>query len=222
MSTAQHSSTDQIMSDFELLRNRFEAETVRPGLIVTTSATSMDGKELTARGLAYSFAVAGYRTLLIESALSDRIAIKSVHGLTLEELVEKTVPTDLNHGNFTVLNLELQTLQKSANQRILQTAIESLRNKFEFIVAIAETGLTTPFAATLTTAADFVVVSVRIGRRVGRKDADLANSLQSLGARFSGVVALEPEVINSEIISAFSPDSNLGSRRTKASSPFVI
>ena len=66
---------------FDLLRARVEIAVESPAVIAVTSATTSDGREIAARGLAYSLSQAGYSTLFIDTALATRTLASAPRGL---------------------------------------------------------------------------------------------------------------------------------------------
>jgi len=182
---------------FDQLRARLEVEVVRPAVIGITSSTAGDGKDIAARGLAYSLATAGYSTLLVYTSLTSLGSSKPPPGLTLEDIGRQVAP-DPGTGNPAVLTLSDLLLQKTTSQRNLRSALEMLRSKFEYVVLDVEQGVSTSFATAIVGAADAVLVTVKTGRRAQAGDARLSADLERVGVRFLGVLALDGSIIRDD------------------------
>jgi Mrp family chromosome partitioning ATPase len=181
-------------ADFDLLRARLEVEIARPSVIAVTSSTNEDGKEIAAQGLAYSFAGTGYRALFVDSSLSGGGLSKPAPGLTLEE-IGRLVTHDPGTGNSAVLTLNDIVLQRTTSRRNVESALDILRSKFDYVVISTEEGVSTPFATAIVSAADAVLVTVKTGRREKAGDTRLAAALRGIGSRFLGVLALDRTII---------------------------
>lgn len=189
---------------FDLLRVRLEAEIARPAVIALTSSTSEDGSEVAAQGLANSLAGAGYSTLYIETSLAGRSQSKPAAELELGELARLQAVPNPASGVAAVLTLSDATLQRKTSQRGLQTALETLRSKFDYVVINAGYGASASFATSIVSAADAVLVAVKKGRREGADDTRLSSVLELIGARFLGVVSLDLWIVKSEKVSSVS------------------
>jgi Mrp family chromosome partitioning ATPase len=198
---------------FDLLRVRLEAEVARPAVIALTSSTAEDGREIAARALAFSLATAGYSTLFVETSLASGSQSKSSPGLTLDEIGRLQSTPAPEPGIIAVLTLNDLTLQRTTGQRGLQSALEILRSKFDYVVISTGCGAATSFAESILSVADAVIVTVKKGRREDTRDAQLSANLEHVGSRFLGVVALDPSIIKADQITPV-PAAKPDTRRT--------
>jgi Mrp family chromosome partitioning ATPase len=182
-----------VSADFDLLRAKLEFEVARPAVIAITASTAEDGKDTVARELANSFVNTGYTTLYLDTCLAGRTRAKPAQRLTLEEAGREIVP-DPGDGELTVLSLDDMLLQRTTSQRHIQAALAMFRNKFDYIIVNTEYGDSTAFAASVIVTADAVLAIVKKGRREEPEDARLAASLERIGSRFLGVVAVDPSI----------------------------
>jgi Mrp family chromosome partitioning ATPase len=181
-------------SPFDLLRARLEAAVERPAVIAITSSTLEDGNDHAAWGLACSLAATGYPTAFVDARVSNSAPDEPTKRLRLDDIVAQLVAS---HGmaSFALLTLGDPALQRSTSQRNIVSAFELLHRKFDYVVISADSPLGSPFATALIAAADSVLVAVKIGRREQDSDVTLSTSLQALGDRFLGIVAMDPSVI---------------------------
>lgn len=178
---------------FDLLRSRIEFEVVRPAVVAITSSTSEDGKEVAARGLASSLAATGYRTLFIDTSLSNRSMSKPLPlGHAIDEMLRQAVvPAEY----LAAISLSDPNLQRSTSRRELQAELEILRSRFDYVLVSTECGGTTSFATSIINSADAVLVSVKRSRKETREDRRLSAALGSIGSRFLGLIAFEPSAL---------------------------
>jgi Mrp family chromosome partitioning ATPase len=203
-------------ANFDLLRVRIEGEVARPAVIALASSTAEDGREIVSRALASSLATAGYSTLLVETSLTSRGKSKPNPGLTLEEIGCLQATPAPRPGIVAALTLSDLTLQRTTGQRSLESALETLRSKFDYIVFSTGYGAASSFAESIVTAADVVLVTVRKGRREGSDDARLCAVLDHIGSHFLGVVALNPSIINDEPVNPVPVTVPIGRRNQTA------
>lgn len=180
--------------DFDLLRARLEAEVERPAVIAITSSTAEDGNDVAAWGLACSLAATGYPTAFIDTRASAPTFPEPAQRLRLDDIVAQ-LSASREATSFAVLTLADPALQRRTSQRNIASAFDLLRGKFDYIVVAADSALSSPFAAALITAADSVLVAVKLGRRERNSDVKLSTALSPLGLHFLGIVALDPSVI---------------------------
>ncbi len=193
-------------SKFDLLRARLEAELERPAVIAITSSTAEDGNEVAAWGLACSLAATGYPAIFIDTSLSAPAITEPAQRLRFDEIASQLNPSQGSAG-FAVLTLGDPTLQKRTSQRSIVSAFQILRGKFDYVVINAGSALSSSFATAVITAADSVLVAVKIGRREGGHDLRLSAALGQLGAHFLGIIAMDPSVIESAPTMASAPAS---------------
>jgi Mrp family chromosome partitioning ATPase len=191
---------------FDLLRARLEFEIAPPAVIAITSSTAEDGKEIAARGLAYSLATTGYATLLLDTCLASRSPSMPPQKLTFEEAGRQLTP-DSGAGTISVLNLGDLLMQKVTNQRHIASALGILRSKFDYVIINTDNGGSTAFAASVVATADAVLVTVKKGRRKTVDDARLSAGLERIGPRLLGVIALDPSIIKVDPTVAHVPDA---------------
>jgi Mrp family chromosome partitioning ATPase len=203
---------------FDLLRVRLETEVARPAVIALTSSTAEDGREIAARALAFSFVTVGYSTLFVETSLANRSQSESSPGLTLDEIGRLQSTPVPGPRMVAVLALSDLTLQRTTGQRVLQSALEILRSKFDYVIISTGYGAATSFAESIVTAADAVIVTVKKGRREDPSDARLSANLEHIGPRFLGVVALDPSIIKADQITPV-PAARPDTRRTQTAQP---
>jgi hypothetical protein len=170
------------------LRVRIEQAVPVSSVIAITSATAQDGKEIAARGLAYSLSLSGYSTLFIDTALATRTLAAVPRGLGIEEIGRRQVPSESAPGRLAVLTLDDITLHRTTSLRGMRAALDILRSKF---------GRPTAFGEVVAAGADAVLASVRLGRRPKDADGQLAAALGQARPRFVGVVTICPKVIAS-------------------------
>jgi len=200
----------------DLLRARVELAVASPAVIAVTSATTGDGREIAAQGLAYSLSMAGYSTLFIDTALVSRTLTALPRGLGIEAIGRQQVPSDPGNGRLAVLTQNDVTLQQTTSLRGMRAAVEILRSKFDYVVVSTEFGMSTAFGAAIAATADTVLVTFKTGRRKTAADERLAAVLGLIGSRFSGVVAVYPSVIESNATGAVPDAVALGGRRRTA------
>jgi Mrp family chromosome partitioning ATPase len=184
-------------ADFDLLRVNIERTVSPSAVIAITSATPADGKELAARGLAYSLSMCGYSTLFIDTAVTSRSLAAPPHGLGIEEIGRRQAPNSSGEGKVAVLTLDDITLQRTTSLRGMKAALEILRSKFDYVVISTEFDGANAFGAVVAATADAVLASVVTGRRRAHSDAQLASSLDQIGSRFVGLIAMCPRIIAS-------------------------
>jgi hypothetical protein len=201
---------------FDLLRVRLEAEVQRPAVIAITSSTAQDGKDIAARELAHSLAATGYATLLVDTSLTSLNPSKLSPGLSLDEIGRLQSTADPKTGVVNVLTLSDATLQRTTNTFVLESALQILRGKFDYVVISTGHGASASFSTSIVAAADAVLVSVRTGRREDAGDFGLAADLERIGSRFVGVVALDPSVIDEDLITSLRAGIPDGQRSSKA------
>jgi Mrp family chromosome partitioning ATPase len=182
-------------ANFDLLRVRLEQGVALPAVIAMTSASTEDGKEIAARGLAHSLAICGYSTLFIDTALAERTVPALPRGLAIEEIGRRQSPADAGTGRLAVLTLNDVMLQRTTSLRAMKATLDILRSKFDYVVISTEFGMSTAFGTAVAAGADTVLVSVKTGRRETKADVGLAAALDRIGPRFLGVVALTPSII---------------------------
>ncbi len=182
---------------FDLLRAKVEAEVSHPAVVVITSATNLDCRAIAAQALATSLATTGYSTLLIDASSETDHAPCPVEGFSLDQIGCPELVA-ASTSKLTVVALG-ESVQRSANQRNINTAFELLRERFDYVIISAGyPGSSSAFAATVLGAANAVLVSVKIGRRQTRGDARLAADLKRLGPRFLGLIPTLKSTTNVE------------------------
>jgi Mrp family chromosome partitioning ATPase len=181
--------------DFDVLRSRLESAVASPSVIAVTSATAEDGKEMVARGLAYSLVNTDYTTLLLDTSSGGNGLPKPPQRLTFVE-AGRLLSSDSASAKLSVLDLSDLLLQKTTSKRHMETTFRVLLTKFDYVIVNTEFGGSTAFASSIIAAADAVLVTVKKGRRETSEDRRLAASLGRLGTRFLGAVVVDPTVID--------------------------
>ena len=176
---------------FDLLRAHVEREVKRSGVIAVTACTPKDGRDIAARGLAYSLATAGYSTLFVETSLADTRYVAPETGLSIEESGRKFVVPDSSTPNLAVLPLNDPTLQRTTSRRDMQSVLERLRKEFDYVVITVDYGASTVFAMAVIDNVDAALVCVRTRRRQSTADAGLSRALERLGPRYLGIIVLD-------------------------------
>lgn len=179
---------------FEVLRARIEARVGRPGVLVVTSAIAGDGKSVAAHGLASSLASIGCRTLLVDAGKRSGIIIQpptsaSIEEIVLESACETTIP------GLKIVSLTSPALQRKTGLPSVARALTVVRGSYDYIVVDGDCALNNALSAHFVSSADAVLVAVRAGRRRQAEDAELAEALGDLDAKFFGVVAVSPAMI---------------------------
>lgn len=174
---------------FDVLRAKVEVEVSHPGVVAITSATNEDGREVTARSLAESLAVAGYSTLLIDVLSESTSAQGPAQGFTLEE-IGRWVMLSESTSTLVAVNV-VESGQRATNQRRIRAAFEVFRQKFDYtVISAGFQGPPDPFVRNVLSVVNAVLVTVRTGRRQARDDERLAADLKRLGPRFLGLVPI--------------------------------
>jgi hypothetical protein len=204
----------------DLLRVRVELAAAFPAVIAVTSATTEDGREIAARGLAYSLSLAGYSTLFIDTALASRTLAALPRGLAIEEIGRQQSAPDPGSGRLALLTLNDVTLQQTTSLRGMKAAVEILRSKFDYVVVSTEFGISTGFGAAIAATADAVLVTFKKGRRKGAADDQLAAALGLIGSRFTGVIEVYPSLTESSATVAV-PDAVAHGRRRRTALPWI-
>lgn len=200
----------------DLLHASVEKAVAAPAVIGVTSATSADGREIAAQGLAYSLSMAGYSTVFSDTALANRTLAVLPRGLGIEEIGRQQLPSDPGNGRLAVLTLNDITLQQTTSLRGTKAALEILRSKFDYVVISTEFGLSTAFGAAIAATADAVLVTFKTGRRKTAADDQLAAALRRIDARFTGMVEVYPSLIESNAAPAVPEAVVLGGWRRTA------
>ena len=200
------SSIEMDSPKFDLLRARLEAEIERPAVIAITSSIAEDGNEVAAWGLACSLAATGYPTIFMDTSLSAPTMTEPAQRLRLDEIANQLDPSQ-GSASFAVLTLGDPTLQKRTSQRSIVSSFQVLRTKFDYVIINAGFALSSSFATAVVTAADSVLVAVKIGRRQLGHDLQLSAALEQLGAHFLGVIAMDASVIENAPTMAATPAS---------------
>ena len=189
MNTFRNFPSANPAANFDLIRARVENDVPRPAVIVITSTTSEDGKEITARGLALSLAETGCKTLFVSASVGHSGPAKTTQMLDAE--IARQLSLLSGAGNVSVLNLSDPGLQQRSGQRSIHSALTLLRDKFDYVVIDAECGAASSFATSLLASADALLVTVGKGRRAKSGDVRLAKILDRYGATFLGVLAVD-------------------------------
>jgi hypothetical protein len=208
------------ISGLDLLRVRVEQAAASPAVIAVTSATTGDGREIAARGLAYSLSLAGYSTLFIDTALASRALPALPRGLAIEEIGRQQSPPDPASGKLALLTLNDITLQQTTSLRGMKAAVDILRSKFDYVVVSTEFGMSTGFGAAIAATADAVLVTLKKGRRKATADDQLAAATGLIGSRFTGVVEVDPSLVESSATVAV-PDAAPHGRPRRTALPWI-
>jgi Mrp family chromosome partitioning ATPase/Skp family chaperone for outer membrane proteins len=180
------------------IRNQIEAMR-RPGegyVLAITSPHQGDGKTSIVMALGWSYAAAGYKTLLVDCDLVGRALTRQL-GMVGRDGLKEAIRSPQANGQVAPLHVEhLSVLPVGVDARFgpetvrrldLERLFEAIRREYE--VVIVDTGPllgaleSTPVVA----AADGVVLSVRRGRSRTRLE-ECVSRLGGLGARYLGVI----------------------------------
>ncbi|MHC5003657.1 MAG: GumC family protein, partial [Planctomycetota bacterium] len=180
------------------IRNQVEArrQEGRGYVLVVTSPFQGDGKTSIVLALGWSYAVAGYRCLVVDCDLVGRSLTRQVGMSGSEGLKEAAVTGEVGERitRLPVENLSVLPVGRdprfgpeAVRKDILDRVLRQVRERYDIVVV--DTGPllgaleTTPAAAV----ADGVVLSVRRGRSRSRLEESVAR-LTSVGARCLGVI----------------------------------
>ncbi len=181
----------QIRNQIEALRNPHTGY-----VLAISSPYQGDGKTSIAMALGWSYAAAGYNTLLIDCDLVGRSLTRQL-GLIAQPGLKESIHQQKLNGFITKLPVEnlsaipagidTQIGPESLRRHDLENMYDQLRTEFEII--IIDTGPmlgsleSTPVAAS----ADGVILSVRRGRSRNRLE-ECQQRLQTMGTRCLGVI----------------------------------
>jgi hypothetical protein len=185
-------------ANFDMLRARLEFKVASPAVVAFTSGSAADGKESSAAELAYSLAMCGYTTLLLDTRLASRGQVLPPQRLTFEEAGSQ-LARESGTGKLALLNLDHLLAHNVTSQRIA-SAFKVLRSTFDYVIVNTECGASTAFAKSVMTAADAVLVTVGTGRRINAADLILAKDLERLGPRFLGIVAIHQPTVKRDVV----------------------
>jgi Mrp family chromosome partitioning ATPase len=181
----------QIRNQIEVLR-----DPDRGFALAVTSPFQGDGKTSIAMAIGWSYAVAGYRTLLVDCdmvgrSLTRQLGLVGHPGLKEALFHHETddVVTELPVDNLSVLPVGADSRFGPATlrHRDLKELFEFARDRFEMIIVDTGPLLGSLESTPVTTAADGVVLSIRRGRSRTRLE-ECMRRLQAGGARCLGML----------------------------------
>jgi len=180
------------------IRNQIDARR-NPGESVALALSSPfqgDGKTSITLSLAWSYAGAGYRTVLVDCDLVSRSLTRQLgfeDASGLREAVAarsfKNVARELSVPNLSAVpaGKDLRVGPETLRQMDVQALLEALRPDFDVILIDTGPMLGSLESLPVTKAADAVVLSIRRGRSRARLQ-ECIDRLRSSGAHFMGMV----------------------------------
>lgn len=190
-------TTDSMVHEFRLLRNRIEAEVEAPAVVFVTSATDGDGVSLTAYGLAESLSKTKQRTVLVTTA-----AVTPVTTLPLPDTPRRRRASDrlegVNHpandGRLAVVSISperVATISRSSVAGLVQ----ELRVDHDYVIIDAGNLPKNSFGLLLMASADATLVAFRSGRTQQPADREMLDMLERAEAKVLGVVMTDEATI---------------------------
>jgi Mrp family chromosome partitioning ATPase len=180
------------------IRNQIEAlREPHDGYVLAVSSPFQgDGKTSIVMALGWSYAAAGYSTLLIDCDMIGRSLTRQLGMVGREGLKEALIGRGVNGevACLTVPNLSALPVgvdprvgSESLRRRDLAALLEPLRRAYEIIIVDTGPLLGSLESTPVTSAADGVILSVRRGRSRSRLE-ECVQRLDSVGAACIGVV----------------------------------
>ncbi len=173
---------------FDFLRVSLESRINLPWVMTVTSALRNDGASIVAAGLAESFSATGQATLLI-SAQAQPPAYGRAS--TVANLQARSAE---NRPQLTRATADQLTADMPGGRSALPRVFGNLRESFAVIVVDAEPITESSFAYELASAADGVLVAIRLGRRSCPDDRKAISLLDACGANVLGLVPTKSTV----------------------------
>jgi Mrp family chromosome partitioning ATPase/uncharacterized protein involved in exopolysaccharide biosynthesis len=181
----------QIRNQIEVMR-----EPDRGFALAVTSPFQGDGKTSIVMALGWSYALAGYRTLLVDCDMVGRSLTRQL-GLIGEPGLKEAlfhhesegVVTDLPVENLSVMPVgaDARFGPETLRHRDLSDALDVVRERYEMVIVDTGPLLGSLESTPVTTAADGVVLSIRRGRSRTRLE-ECMRRLQAAGARCLGMI----------------------------------
>jgi Mrp family chromosome partitioning ATPase len=169
-------ATDSMTHEFQLLRNRIEAEIHGPALVLVTSATERDGASLTAYGLADSLSQAGHRVVLVTTGDSTFAGRSD------------------RDGRFSIVAISPQQLATISHSGVSEL-VRELRQGDHYVVVDAGDLPANSFGLLLTASADATLIAFRTGRTQKPADRVMLDTLERAEAKVLGIVMTDAAAI---------------------------
>lgn len=181
----------QIRNQIEALRDPSDGY-----VLAVSSPFQGDGKTSIVLALGWSYAAAGYRTILVDCDLVGRSLTRQL-GLVGESGLKETIATGQNNGSVKTLSVGgLSALPsgtdgrfgpENVRRRELQKLFDELRQQYELVIVDTGPLLGSLESTPVSAAADGVLLTVRRGRSRTRLE-ECVNKLDAVGARCIGMV----------------------------------
>jgi receptor protein-tyrosine kinase len=173
---------------FDFLRVSLESRIHVPCVVAVTSAQHGDGASVVAAGLAESFSLAGQATLLI-SAQAQQPAYP--RGSSVASFQARGAE---GRSALTRATADQVTADIPGGRSALPRAFANLRESFAVVIVDTEPITESSFAYELASAADGVLVAIRLGRRSCADDQKAIGLLDACGANVLGLVPTKSTV----------------------------
>jgi len=180
------------------IRNQIEAvRDPRPGYVLAiTSPFQGDGKTSIVMALGWSYAAAGYNTLLIDCDMVGRSLTRQMGLIGREGLKDALAARELNgsisrlpvdHLSAIPVGVDMRFGPENVRRADLENLLAQVRDKYDVILIDTGPMLGALESTPVTAVADGVVLSVRRGRSRSRLE-DCVSRLDMVGTRCVGVI----------------------------------
>lgn len=180
------------------IRNQIEAvRDPRAGYVLAiTSPFQGDGKTSIVMALGWSYAAAGYKTLLIDCDMVGRSLTRQMGLIGREGLKDALAARELNgsisrlpvdHLSAIPVGVDARFGPENVRRADLENLLDQVRDKYDVILIDTGPMLGALESTPVTAAADGVVLSVRRGRSRSRLE-DCVSRLEMVGTRCVGVI----------------------------------
>jgi len=178
---------------FAILRTTVESALDLPLAVTVTSARPGDGKSEVAVGLARAFAIAGYRTVIVDANPgSPSVGVSLGLGrlrapASLDESLNVVKVTPF----LDAASIADFGLVDASSTIALRSFMEDLRGLYAVTIWDAGDAFTSSLALQCSAASEGTLIAVRYGRNPTPEDARLVSTLEQVGGRIIGIVPTE-------------------------------
>jgi succinoglycan biosynthesis transport protein ExoP len=181
----------QIRNQIEVMR-----DPTRGYVLAISSPFQGDGKTSIVMALGWSYAAAGYRTLLVDCDLVGRSLTRQLGAVDQvglkEALIRREVggsiaPLPVQHLSVLPVGLDSRFGPEMLRRSDLHELFEQVRDEFDMVIVDTGPLLGSLESTPVTTAADAVVLSLKRGRSRTRLE-ECVRRLENAGARCIGVI----------------------------------
>jgi Mrp family chromosome partitioning ATPase len=194
----QRITTDGMVHEFRLLRNRIEAEVVAPAIVFVTSATDGDGAGVTAYGLAESLSKTKQRTALVTT--SGKTPLSTVMSPDAPRRRRASDRLDAVHHAAGEARLSVVSISPERVATISRNGVASLlgelRAQHDYVVVDAGNLPENSFGLLRLASADATLIAFRTGRTQQAADRVMLDVLERAESKVLGVVMTDKTTID--------------------------